>query len=170
MKHLFALIGITLLMVSQFGCSGDPNNSYDTPLSVSVDDVNPNEVPYSGTLFIGDASEKFGTDEYTLNTAVIEGDTLRVNVSYGGGCEKHHFTLIASEPFLESFPIQCQVSLAHHANGDACEAWLTEDYHFDLTPIRTLYQKAHQQKAGSIILRLKDAPNVELVYELENIE
>ena len=33
MKHLFALIGITLLMLSHFGCTGDPNNptTLDTP-------------------------------------------------------------------------------------------------------------------------------------------
>ena len=33
MKHLFALIGITLLILSHFGCAGDPNNptTLDTP-------------------------------------------------------------------------------------------------------------------------------------------
>ena len=36
--------------------------------------------------------------------------------------------------------------LAHNANGDACEAWLTEDYNFDLTPIKTMYQEGYRQK------------------------
>ena len=88
-----------------------------------------------------------------------------INVSYSGGCEKHEMTLVASESFLESFPVQLPVSLAHNANGDACEAWLTEDYNFDLTPIKTMYQDAYRQEAGTIILRLKDAPNTDLVYE-----
>ena len=60
---------------------------------------------------------------------------------------------------------QIRISLAHNANDDLCRAWLTEDYHFDLTPIKTLYQESYQQEAGTIILSLKDTPNQELVYE-----
>ena len=74
-------------------------------------------------------------------------------------------TLVVSESFLESFPVQLHVSLAHNANGDTCEAWLTEDHNIDLTPIKTMYQKAYRQEMGTIILRLKDTPNSELVYK-----
>ena len=56
----------------------------DDTTSVSVDDVKPDETPYSGTVFIGDAGDKFGNDEYTLNSTTINGDTLTINVSYGG--------------------------------------------------------------------------------------
>lgn len=159
---------LSLLILFTTGCQlqnqmkGEPD---DTLISISVDDIKPVDTPYSGTVFIGDAGDKFGTDEYTLNTAVIEGDTLKLNVSYSGGCETHQFTLIASKSFLESPSVQLHVSLAHNANGDPCEAYPTEDYHFDLTPIKTMYQHAYRQEAGTIILRLKDAPNVELVYE-----
>ena len=137
----------------------------DDTTSISVDDVNPDETVYTGTVFIGDAGDKFGTDEYTLNSATITDDTLNISVSYSGGCEEHQLALVVSDTFLESFPVQLHVSLAHNANEDACEAWLTEDYHFDLTPIKTMYQEAYRQEAGTIILRLKDAPDGELVYE-----
>ena len=137
----------------------------DTSVSVSVDDVKQDEAPHLGTVFIGDAGEKFGNDEYTLNSATIGEDTLKINVSYSGGCEDHQFTLVASESFLESFPVQLPIFIAHNANGDTCEAYPTEDYNFDLTPIKTMYQEAYRQEAGTIILQLKDAPNVELVYE-----
>lgn len=132
--------------------------------AVGVDGEPDKDLP-SGSVFIGDAGGRFGTDRYVLNIATITGDTLKINVSYGGGCESHQFTLVASESFLESFPVQLRVSLAHNANDDLCRAWLREDYHFNLTPIKTLYQEGYRQKAGTIILRLKDAPNTELVYE-----
>ena len=61
--------------------------------------------------------------------------------------------------------MQLPIFVAHNANGDTCEAYPTEDYHFDLTPIKTMYQEAYQQEAGTIILRLKDTQNVELIYE-----
>ncbi len=137
----------------------------DEPTSVSVDGVNQGEIFYAGTVFIGDAGNRFGTDKYALNSATITDDTLNISVSYSGGCEDHQFTLVVSDAFLESFPVQLHVSLAHNANDDACEAYPTESYRFDLTPIKTMYQEAYRQEAGTIILRLKDAPDGNLVYE-----
>lgn len=138
---------------------------HDDTLSVSVDDLNPYEIFYTGTVFIGDAGDRFGTDEYALNSATLTDDILNISVSYSGGCEDHQFTLVALDTFLESFPVQLPVSIAHDANGDTCEAYPTENYRFDLTPIKTMYQAAYRQEAGTIILRLKDAPDGELVYE-----
>ena len=106
-----------------------------------------------------------GTDEYALNSAAITDDTLNISVSYSGGCEDHQFTLVVSDTFLESFPVQLHASLTHNANGDTCEAYPTENYRFDLTPIKTMYQETYRQEAGTIILRLKDAPDGELIYE-----
>lgn len=156
------------LSIFIIGCQQLDNqmkNGSDDLISISVDDVDPVEIFYTGTVFIGDAGDRFGTDEYDLNSATITDDTLNISVSYGGGCKEHEFTLIASEAFLESFPVQLPVSIAHNANGDTCEAYPTENYRFDLTPIKTMYQEAYQQEAGTIILRLKDAPDGELVYE-----
>lgn len=137
----------------------------DTSVSVSVDDVNPDEIIYTGEVFIGDAGDRFGTDKFALNSATITDDTLTVSVSYSGGCEAHQFTLVASDTFLESFPVQLHVYIAHNANGDTCEAYPTEKYQFDLTPIKTMYQQAYRQEAGTIVLHLKDAPDGELLYK-----
>ncbi len=132
---------------------------------VSVDSVNPDEIVYGGTIFIGDAGNRFGIDEYVLNSATITDDTLDISVSYSGGCEDHQFTLVVSDTFLESFPVQLHASIAHNANGDTCEAYPTDNYRFDFTPIKKMYQTTYRQEAGTIILRLKDAPDAELVYE-----
>lgn len=134
-------------------------------ISISVDDIDPVERIYTGNVFIGDAGDRFGTDEYALNSATITDDTLNISVSYSGGCKDHEFTLIASEGFHESDPVQLPIAIAHNANGDPCEAYPTENYRFDLTPIKTMYQEAYRQEAGTIILRLKDAPDGELIYE-----
>ena len=154
---------LSLLILFAIGCQREVDKSV-TSLH-SVDGVAVQPEPNTGAVFIGDAGDKFGTDEYVLNTVIIKDDTLKINVSYSGGCKDHQFTLIASESFLESFPVQLPIFVAHNANGDTCEAYPTEDYHFDLTPIKTMYQEAYQQEAGTIILRLKDTQNVELIYE-----
>lgn len=118
-----------------------------------------------GSVVFGFTADEWGTDAYTINAATLEGDTLRVNVSYSGGCETHAFTLVAESRFLESFPVQLRVSIAHNANGDRCEALITEDYHFDLTPLKEAYQKGYRKDEGTIALRLKDAPPSDLFYD-----
>ena len=81
------------------------------------------DIGNTGTVVFGFTAEtEWGTDEYVINAATVEDDTLRVNVSYSGGCETHAFTLVAEPMFLESFPVQLRVSIAHNANGDTCEA------------------------------------------------
>ena len=111
----------------------------------------------------GQGTDRWGTDPYQLSAATT---TLTVTVSYGGGCRTHHLTLVASNVFLESYPVQLGVSLAHDANGDLCRAWLTEEYDFDLTPIKRMYQDGYREDAGTIILRLEhDAPEPALFYE-----
>ena len=117
-----------------------------------------------GNTVIAATTEAWGTDAYVINTATIEVDTLHINVSYTGGCETHAFTLVAEPRFLESFPVQLRVSLAHNANSDTCQDSLTEDYIFDLTPIKEVYQQSYQTEQGTIILRLKDAPPSNLTY------
>ena len=137
--------------------------------STPIDDDGPVEATHGGATVISDddtdATDKWGTDAFELNEAAITGDTLAVVVSYGGGCRDHQFTLVASGAFMESDPVQLNVALAHKANEDPCERWVTEGYLFDLTPIKSLYQKAYQQDSGVIVLQLKDAPADALVYE-----
>ena len=118
-----------------------------------------------GTVVFGSTADAWGTDAYTINAATIEDDILSIDVSYGGGCETHVFTLVTESMFLESFPVQLRVSLAHNANGDTCEALITEVHHFDLTPIKEVYQKGYQTDEGTIVIRLKDAPPSDLFYD-----
>ena len=106
-----------------------------------------------------------GTDDYVLRDTAITDDTLRLTVSYSGGCEPHEFTLVTSGTFLESSPVRLPISVAHNANDDSCEAFPTEVYHFDLTDIKALYQEAYQQAAGTIILLLENAPNGQIGYQ-----
>ena len=101
---------LSLLILFAIGCQREVDKSV-TSLH-SVDGVAVQPEPNTGAVFIGDAGDKFGTDEYVLNTVMIKDDTLKINVSYSGGCKDHQFTLIASESFLESFPVQLPIFVA----------------------------------------------------------
>ncbi|RKU21068.1 hypothetical protein C6499_22895 [Candidatus Poribacteria bacterium] len=132
---------------------------------IGKDDAAADDVGNIGTVVFGLKPDTWGTDAYTINAATLQDDTLTINVSYGGGCETHAFTLVAEQRFLESFPVQLRVSLAHNANSDTCKALITEDYTFDLTPIKETYQKVYRTDEGTVALRLKDAPPSGLFYD-----
>ena len=94
----------------------------------------------------------------------ITGDTPTITVPYSGGGETHPFTLVASDAFMESHPVQLEVSPDHNANGDPCERWGTEPYHFDLTPLKMMFRETYQEDAGTLSLLLEDVPG--FVHEI----
>ena len=135
----------------------------DTPVGITVDDVPPAGPP-AGAVVVSEEPLLDGRDSFVLNSVAIAGDTLSLNLSYAGGCTHHEFTLVVSEVFVESDPVQLPVSLPHDANGDSCEAWLTQEYEFDLTPIRDRYRQAYGDGPGRIALLLDGAPGGTLLY------
>ena len=150
-----------VLGAAAFAACGE--GGLDTPVAVSVDDVPP-AGPRAGALVVSEAAHLHGRDPFVLNDAAIAGDTLSLNLSYAGGCARHEFTLVATELFRESDPVQLPVSLAHDANGDSCEAWLTEDYEFDLSLLRDRYRRAYGDGPGRMVLLLEGIPGGALLY------
>lgn len=75
------------------------------------------------------------SDTFTLVSAVIENDILKITVRYAGGMEKHDFTLYWSGISTRSMPPQLPMSLKHDANGDQAEALITETLEFELSAI-----------------------------------
>ena len=140
----------------------NPDTDLDNSVSVSPDDIPVDDTKLSGNVVIADPGvnkpDQWGNDAYQLDDTTIAGDTLTISVSYGGGCKTHEFTLIAADAFMESDPVQLDVSIVHNANLDFCERWVEEMYHFDLTPIKTMYQQAYQQDEGTVVLNLEGVP------------
>ncbi len=160
------IVGVFILFT--IGCQQIQNQ-----MRVEPNNGEQNEKQYWGDVIIGDVDDKFGTDiGFWINAATITGDTLTLNLRFSNcGPQNENFTLEVSESFIESFPVQLKVLLRHSRIGP-CDVLLTEDFHFDLTPIKTMYQKAYQQQAGTIILRLNKytvfqppMEDLELVYE-----
>lgn len=123
-----------------------------------------------GNVVVGenglDDTSEWGTDSYQLGQAAVVSDTLGATVSFGGGCRMHEFTLVLSNAFMMTDPVRLRATLAHNANDDPCEAWLTEDIVFDLAPVREMYGD-HGSQGGSVILILcaVDGTQLELLYE-----
>lgn len=148
-----------LIILAATGC----NSILDTVVSVDADDVPPGE-PRTGQIVVAD-SRNWGDDDYVVNSAAISGNDLTVEVSYSGGCRTHALTLVIAEAFAESDPVQLSAVLAHEADGDPCQAWLTEQYVFDLDLVRTRYRDAYGPGAGTVVLQIAGLTGDRLVYE-----
>jgi hypothetical protein len=114
--------------------------------------------PEAGQIVVrfGADPVRYALDAWSLDSARTEGDTLRLRVRHGGGCARHRYALVAWNGWLESFPVQAGLLLAHDARGDACDALLLPVLRFDLTPLREAYRRAYDGEHGTIVLRLSD--------------
>ena len=82
----------------------------------------------------------------------LEGDLLRIEIRYSGGCERHHFEGLVGSAIGESFPVQMWGRIAHDDGDDPCDAIVGSAISLDLSPIRELYQSLYGREAATIIL------------------
>lgn len=112
----------------------------------------------SRVIITGDPNDsQWPADPVTIHSAVIKGDSLELSVSYGGGCRDHWFALLANGAWMESYPVQTGIRLAHDAKGDGCKALLTRTLRFDLEPLKAAYASSYQAATGIIRLNLAGA-------------
>ncbi|CAG0993840.1 hypothetical protein RHDC4_02690 [Rhodocyclaceae bacterium] len=109
---------------------------------------------WEGRVVITDDQSRYPADAVTIVSATIDGDTLNLTVSYGGGCSDHAFGMLAGTAWMESYPVQIGMRLAHDAHGDACDALLTRTLRFDLTPLKTAYAASYHSATGIMTLRI----------------
>lgn len=74
------------------------------------------------------------SDMFTLGKVVVVGDVLNIEVSFGGGCEKHDFVLC----LLGTKEDVVLLGIDHDAHMDACDAIINESRELDLTPLQVL--------------------------------
>ncbi|MBW2258167.1 MAG: hypothetical protein JRI25_26700 [Deltaproteobacteria bacterium] len=71
-------------------------------------------------------------DTYDLESFEIAGDEVDIGVMYSGGCANHGFTLCWDGSWSRSDPKIVNLDLVHDANGDTCEAWISDELTFDV--------------------------------------
>lgn len=76
-------------------------------------------------------------DAYSISSVSVLNDVMTVEVSYGGGCKKHEFNLLVVRE--ETSENRARMVLSHNGNDDACEAAITRELRFDLTPLKQAF-------------------------------
>jgi len=79
---------------------------------------------------IGDMNR--ASDPITIENATLKGNVLEISVSYSGGCQKHHFSLIGSAAISKSLPPRRAIKLIHEKMGDDCKKSVQEKLYFNI--------------------------------------
>ncbi len=108
-------------------------------------------------------------DPYEIDNAEFDGDTLKLKVSYSGGCKQHEFCLIAWNYFLESYPVQAQLLLTHNSNDDYCDAIIKSDLNIDMSTLKQKYIEQYGNTEDHFIVRIKinSEEEINLAYKIK---
>lgn len=87
--------------------------------------------------------ELWRRDAAVLTGWGVSGNLAELQVGYSGGCRAHYFDLVIFGGWRESQPVQVSAFLSHDANGDRCEAHLTENLIIDLRPLKEAYERVY---------------------------
>lgn len=118
-RYCCLLCGLWMLLLS--GCNSDDEGS--------------GLRNYTAVLIDSDVYREADSDNFHLEEAEITGDSLKVRIRYGGGCEEVKLQLVGLEEILDSDPPQRNIRLLFEDN-DPCEALVAETFYFDLVPGR----------------------------------
>jgi hypothetical protein len=106
------------------------------------------------------------SDPFVLHGIEIEGNKIKITVSYSGGCKTHVFTVILSDSINPENPALDMVIL-HDANDDNCEAYITETIEIEIDSLSELISEA---LPGSVNAYNGSDPNDEVEMDLPTYE
>jgi hypothetical protein len=142
MKRVFRILALALL---SWGCFGYSANQ-DQP--VSIDDA--------PILIMADSEEMRSScnDKARIRSISVQQSILIMDVSFGGGCEEHEFSLYSLPAFRRERRIQADLYLSHDGKGDLCKALVHKRLIFNLLP---LLEVCNQQFGrGQVSLRVHE--------------
>ncbi|GAB5520402.1 MAG: hypothetical protein RhofKO_26530 [Rhodothermales bacterium] len=126
----------------------------------------PNPQPADRVVVVQDPFDgSFSMDPVTVDSAWVANDSLYLDVGHSGGCAEHDFRLYGAQALspLTIFPPQGSVVLSHDANGDLCEAYVTAQLRFDLTPVLDAWGRDYDGPAKAMIYVERNAASVRFV-------
>ncbi len=112
-------------------------------------------------LLVAQIGKPAVSESCTIQGASINGNILRITVSYIGGCEEHQFELIGNPNIAKSLPPIRSIELVHKSNGDACKKKIEETLRFNLANL------AYKQESGSVIKLNLNGWKEQLIYTFQ---
>jgi len=114
-----------LMIAAVFACRKESSNDDKSALIVLGSLTDYNEASSNRS------SEN--SDPFDIKSIVLKGDSVVITVGYSGGCKRHFFKIIWNETLSDTKPPETGFIILHDANGDMCEAYITETLVFSVS-------------------------------------
>ncbi len=93
----------------------------------------------SGPSLIIDQSGGFDQgDQYNIVSTHIQGDSLHLTITHGGGCKDHEYKLYTNGAMMKSLPPKINVILHHNGNEDYCRALIQKELAFNIGELKSM--------------------------------
>ena len=81
--------------------------------------------------------DSLARDPVYIHDVYLDGDCLHIKLSYTGGCEEHDINLARMHPWCATPPVPPPAfEIRHDSGGDKCEAFITREFRFDISPLK----------------------------------
>ena len=80
--------------------------------------------------------DSLARDPVYIHDVYLDGDCLHIKLSYSGGCKEHIVDLARMHPWCATPPLPPTFEVRHNGNGDLCEAYITREFRFDMSPLK----------------------------------
>ncbi|NQU87746.1 MAG: hypothetical protein HQ541_18505 [Mariniphaga sp.] len=82
-------------------------------------------------------TDSLARDPVYIHEVYLDGDCLHVKLSYSGGCEDHTVDMARINPPCLTPPLPPPTfEIRHDSKGDMCEAFITREFRFDMSPLK----------------------------------
>ncbi|MFM9985032.1 MAG: hypothetical protein ACKVOK_07330 [Flavobacteriales bacterium] len=131
------IVSAALIAIMAAGCHNKEKTVYKTPVTETVVQADTDtQVFMMDIATIKDYRWPGSTDPFEIVSTRVSGDSLLIQVQYGGGCKDHGFKMTTNLMWLKSKPPQLNIYLEHENNEDNCRALMNRTLAFDLKSIR----------------------------------
>lgn len=166
---LFAAAMAAVLCLS--GCETDDLSQTVCTASNVGDDFRVEASRAHGTMYIV-APDEFPhkSAPFDITRAAIHGDNLEVLVTSAGGCENHTYSVFWDGKFRDDHSPSVELFIVHDDNGDICEALVSDQVLFDLSPVKIAFaENASVDHSMEISVTLKGKDKT-ITYRLNQAE
>ncbi len=139
MRYIGLIATLALLLAS----CGNKKNTAETQMP----DNSATQTSGEASLIIDQSGNFDQGDAYTVKSAEIKGDSLRMTITHGGGCKDHEYKLYTNGAMMKSLPPKMNLVLHHNGNEDYCRALIQKELSFSIAELKSM-------AGGRIILNL----------------
>ena len=150
MKKINLNLIITLLFASMVLCScqDDGANTINEIQTNHQLNLISNSALYESLSQVDSSINNTHGDPFDIDSFYVENNWLNIIVGYSGGCKSHSFDVVwdgnasviaDSANYRDSTSVFFKIAIKHDANGDHCEAYISDTLKIDLNVLLAKY-------------------------------